>query len=630
MNPGVARLRLSVIGVVIMSLFAALTARLWYLQVLDTQQFQVAAQANRVRLVYEAAPRGRILDRQGRVLVDNRVSDVLTLSRVDAHLHPEVIPRVAALLNTPAAEVERRLADPKYSPFKPVPLAEGVSKERVVYLREHQEEFAGVSAGQIAVRVYPNGNAAAHVLGYVGEINDRELAARKKKGYRLGEEIGKTGAELGFEELLRGKPGVTKLEVDSRGRVLQTLGRLEPEQGFDVQLTIDLDIQRLTEDSLAQGLAVARQAWDRDQLKHFLAPAGAVVVLDPRDGSVLAMASNPTYDPAQFVSGISREVFAGLQDPAGHFPLNNRAIQGQYAPGSTFKLMTAVAGLRSGLIRQNTSIDDTGSLRVGNRTFRNAGSKPWGRVDLPRALTVSSDVYFYKLGWDFWQYRSQYGDQIQKIAREMGLGAPTGIALPSEMRGRVPDPDVRKRLHESNPKAWPNGKWFGGDNVNLSVGQGETVVTPLQMATAYSTFANGGTVFQPRLAARALRQSGETAIDIDPVPLRRMDLPPNVRDPILAGLRGVISQGEGTAAHAFAGFSAMAVAGKTGTAQVFGKQDTAVFVALAPVQAPRYVVSVFLEESGFGGETAAPVARRILSGLAGEPPGPVTLGESID
>ena len=412
--------------------------------------------------------------------------------------------------------------------------------------------------------------------------------------------------------------------------MLRTLGQADPEQGYDVQLTIDLDVQRLTEESLAQGLDVARRAWDRDQLKHFVAPAGAVVVLDPRDGSVLAMASNPTYDPAQFVNGISSQVFASLQDPAGHFPLTNRAIQGQYAPGSTFKLITAVAGLRSGLITQHTSIDDVGSLRVGNRTFRNAGKKAWGRVDLPRAITVSSDVYFYKLGWDFWQARSKYGDEIQKVAREMGLGVPTGIALPSEVRGRVPDPDVRKRLHDANPKAWPNGKWFGGDNVNLAVGQGETVVTPIQLATAYATFANGGTVYQPRLAARALRQSGQTAINVDPVAVRHIDLSPDVRDPILAGMRGVIAAGEGTAANAFAGFSAMAVAGKTGTAQVLGKQDTAVFVAVAPVQAPRYVVSVFMEEAGFGGETAAPVARRILSGLAGQPPGPITLGQSVD
>ena len=630
MNPEDSRLRLAVLGVIIMSLFAAMSARLWYLQVLDTDHFQVAAQANQVRLVYEPAPRGRILDRKGRVLVDNQISDVLTISRVDAQRHPEVVGRVAALLGVPAADVAKRIADPRYSPYRPVPLAEGVDEARVVYLREHQNGFPGVTNAQVAVRTYPNGGLAAHVLGYVGEINDRELAARKRDGYRLGEEIGKTGAELGYEHLLRGIPGVTKYEVDSRGNVLDTLGHADPVQGHDVQLTIDLDIQRLTEDSLAQGLEAARRHWDGDQKKHFIAPAGAVVVLDPRDGSVLAMASNPSFEPGAFVGGIGREEFAALQDPAGHFPLNNRAIQGQYAPGSTFKLITAIAGMRTGLIGQHTTIEDTGSLRVGNRTFRNAGRKPWGKVDLPRALAVSSDVYFYKMGWDFWQNRSRYGDEIQEVARELGLGARTGIALPSEARGRVPDPETRARLHKDYPKAFPNGIWYGGDNVNLAIGQGEMVATPLQLASVYATFANGGTVYQPRLAARALRQTGNVAVQLPPLAMATISLPEAIRAPILAGLRGAVANPEGTAHQAFAGFSALQVAGKTGTAQVFGKQDTAIFAAFAPAHAPEYAIAVVMEEAGFGGETAAPVARRILSGLAGEPPGPITLGAGVD
>jgi penicillin-binding protein 2 len=628
MTADTSRLRLAVLGVVATSLFAALTARLWYLQVLDTAEFRVAAEANQVRLVYEPAPRGRILDREGRVLVDNRVVDVLTLSRVEAHDHPEVLPRVAALLGVSKDAVVERILDPKFSPYRPVPLAVDVPEDKIVYIREHQEDFPGVDNSQLTARVYPHGSLAAHVLGYVGEIST-ELDERRDEGYRLGDDIGKTGVERSLEEHLRGEAGVTKLEVDSKGRRLRTLGQVAPVQGDDVQLTIDLDIQRLAEESLAQGLQAAQRHWDRDQKKHFLAPAGAVVVLDPNDGSVLAMASHPTYDPGAFIDGISQPTWAALNDPANHLPLNNRAIQGLYAPGSTFKLVTAMASLRDGVITPNATILDEGKIRIGDRTFRNAGSHPWGRVDLVRALAVSSDVYFYKLGYEYWRLREQFGDGIQEVARELGFGQRTGINLPAESRGRVPTPEIRQQLHEDNPTAFPNGEWYGGDNVNLAIGQGEMVATPLQMATAYAAVGNGGTLYQPRLAAQTLRPDGELSEDLNPRVIRQIDLGPH-QGPLLAGLRGAVASGDGTAHAAFAGFSAMAAAGKTGTAQVFGKQDTALFVGLAPVPDPKYVISVVLEEGGFGGETAAPIARRIFAGLAGEPPEPIRIAEAID
>ena len=630
MTADTSRLRLAIIGVMAMSLFAALTARLWYLQVLDTEEFRVAAEANQVRLVYEPAPRGRILDREGRVLVDNRVIDVLTLSRVEAQDHPDVLPRLAALLAIPQGEIVDRIVDPKYSPYRPVPLAVDVPEEKIVYIREHQEDFPGVDNSQITSRVYPHGNLAAHVLGYVGEINDKELEERRAHGYRLGDDIGKTGVERSLEPYLRGEAGVTKLEVDSKGRRLRTLGQVAAVQGDDVQLTIDLDMQSLAEESLAQGLQAAQQHWDPDQKKHFLAPAGATVVLDPNDGSVLAMASFPTYDPGAFIDGISKPAFAALNDPANYYPLNNRAIQGLYAPGSTFKLVTALAALRQGMITPNYSFTDEGRLKIGDRFFRNAGSRAWGRVDLTRALAVSSDVYFYHLGYRFWTEREQWGDGIQAAARLLGFGAKTGINLPSEAIGRVPTPESRRELHEKYPEAWPYPDWRGGDNVNLSIGQGETVATPLQLASAYATLANGGTVYQPRLAAQTIRPDGELSEDLSPRALRQLELGPDLRGPLMAGLRGAVADPQGTAHAAFGGFRAMPVAGKTGTAQVFGKQDTAIFVGMGPVPNPNYVVSVILEEGGFGGETAAPIARRILAGLAGEPPEPIRIAEAID
>ena len=629
MTADTSRLRLAVLGVVVTSLFAALTARLWYLQVLDTEEFRVAAEANQVRLVYEPAPRGRILDREGRVLVDNRASDVLTLSRVEAQENPDVLPRLGALLGLDVSEITDRIADPKYSPYRPVPLARDVPEEKIVYIRERQEDFPGVDNSQVISRTYPNGYIAAHVLGYVGEINN-ELAELRDEGYRLGDDIGKTGVERSFEEYLRGEAGVTKLEVDSKGRRLRTLGQVAPVQGDDVQLTIDLDIQRLAEESLAQGLEAARLRRDRNEDEPFVAPAGSVVVMNPQDGSVLAMASYPTYDPSAFIDGISTPAFAALNDPANHLPLNNRAIQGLYAPGSTFKLVTAFAALRDGLISPGTTINDEGKIRIGDRTFRNAGSRPWGIVDMPRALAVSSDVYFYKLGFQFWQQRKELGDGIQEAARDLGFGQRTGINLPFEAVGRIPTPESRRRLHEQNPDGWPNPDWFGGDNVNLSIGQGETVVTPVQLASAYGIFANGGVVYQPRLAAQTLRPNGELSEDLAPRVVRQVQIDPSIQGPILAGLRGAVADPLGTARGAFGSFNAFAVAGKTGTAQVFGKQDTALFVGLAPMPNPEYVVTVVLEESGFGGQTAAPVARRVLAGLAGEPPQPVQTAEAID
>jgi penicillin-binding protein 2 len=268
---------------------------------------------------------------------------------------------------------------------------------------------------------------------------------------------------------------------------------------------------------------------------------------------------------------------------------------------------------------------------VGNRTFRNAGNRSYGRVSLARALTVSSDVYFYQLGANFWFRRGQVGDGIQKTARDMGLGAKTGINLDSERVGRVPDAESRKRLHDKHPEAYPEGKWFAGDNVNLAIGQGETVLTPLQLANAYAAFANGGTLYTPRVAARALEQDGKVVADLAPSPRGHVDLAPTVRGPILAGLRGAVADPDGTAAGAFAGFpGGFPVAGKTGTAQVAGKQDTAVFCAFAPADNPQFVVAVVMEEAGFGGAVAAPVARRIMEGLAGRPPGPIHLTGGVD
>ncbi len=617
-----SRLRLGVLGMVVLSLFCALLVRLWYLQVLVSPTFKVEAQHNSVAVVYTEAPRGRILDRNGKVLADNRVVLALVAHREELAKRPEVLQRISDLLGVPIDELNRRVADERYSLFKPVPVAVDVPKDKLIYVREHQPEFQGIEGLQLTERVYPNGTMAAHVLGTVGEINDEELGPRKGEGYKAGDTIGKSGIELTYEKELRGEPEIAKLEVDSVGRVQRSLGGQAAIQGDDVRLSIDIDIQRAAEESLEQSIALARKSTDFLTGKTFIAPGGTAVVIDPRDGSVLAMASNPTFDPNEFTNGISVRRFAELNNPAGHYPLNNRAIQGLYAPGSTFKLATSIAALKSGLIAARDTYNDQGSYTVtGERsaTFTNARGAKNGAVNVSKALTVSSDVFYYWLGERFWDNRGKFGTAaIQDVARSLGMGIYSDIDLPFESNGRVSDPAGREKLHKDYPEAFPFPEWYTGDNLNIAVGQGDTAITPLQLANSYATFVNGGTVFSPHVGSAVLNHQGQELRKIEPKILGRDELPATIRDPLHAGFRGVVSDPTGTGFAAFAGFplGAFPVAGKTGTAEVAGKQDTSLFTAYAPADSARYVVTVVLEEAGLGASAAAPVARRILEAIA--------------
>jgi penicillin-binding protein 2 len=636
-RPESTQVRLTILAVVVACLFAALFARLWYLQVISGTQAQAAAQNQGVRIVYTPAPRGRILDRNGVPIVDNRISEVVTLSRDTAKRDPDVLARLSTLLAITPANLQRSINDQRFSPYAPVPVAQDVDTSKIIYIKEHQDEFPGVDATAEAVRSYmpaAAGMIAANIVGYVGQITDKELAQRKKEGYLLGDQIGQTGVEAAYEDALRGQPGVTKLQVDSQGRVLGVLGSQPPVQGHDVWLSIDLNVQKLAEESLAQGLAAVQQTTDKaagGPGDKYVAPAGAAVVLDPRDGSVLALATNPTYTPADFVGGISTARFAYYQDPNNNFPLDDRTIQGEYAPGSTFKLVTALAGLRNGIITPTTPFVDKGFLQVGPTRFNNDNKQIYGTVNLQRALTVSSDAYFYNIGATLWEGRTHYGDDaLQNAATDLGFGTPTGIPLPNESGGRIPDQASRKKLHAENPKAFPNGDWFTGDNVNTAIGQGDVAVTPLQLANAYATFANGGTVWQPRIALKITDQAGKVVQALPPLQTRHVDLPGAWRDPMLAGFEGVVSDGDGTAHAAFVGFplAVHQIAGKTGTAQVQGKQPTSVFASFAPAANPTFVVTAFMEQAGYGADAAAPVVRRIYEGLFGLPILPVTLPKS--
>jgi penicillin-binding protein 2 len=636
-----SRLRLSVLGVVVISLFCALLARLWYLQVLVSPTLKVQAQQNSVAVEYTEAPRGRILDRNGKVLADNRVVLAFVADREQLAKNQDLLPRVAALLGVPVEALNERVADERFSRFKPVPLAVDVPKDKLIYLRERQAEFPGIEGVQLTERWYPNGGIAAHLLGTVGQINEKELGPRKGDGYRAGDTIGKSGIELTYEADLRGEPEIAKLEIDSQGRVQRSLGLKPGVQGDDVRLSIDIDIQRVAEESLAQGIDLARKSREFSTGKPFVASGGSVVVLDPRDGSVLAMASNPTYDPNEFVDGISVKRFSELNDPAGFYPLNNRAIQGLYAPGSTFKLATSLAALKVGLISPRDIYNDQGSYVVrGERssTFSNARGIRNGPVNLSQALTVSSDVFFYSLGERFWDNRGKLGEAaIQDVARLLGMGDYAEVDLPFEARGRVSDPAGRAKLNRDNPEAFPYPEWYTGDNLNIAIGQGDTVVTPLQLANSYAAFANGGTVYAAKVGDAVLDRQGQELRKVQPKVLRRVEFPVGAKEAIQAGLRGVLSDPKGTAAAAFAGFplGPFPIAGKTGTAEVAGKQDTSLFTAYAPADSPRYVVTAVLEQAGLGASAAAPVVRRVFEaiatkeGVAAAAPGAVSRVEGI-
>jgi penicillin-binding protein 2 len=637
-----AQMRLTVLAVVIVCLFAALFARLWFLQVINEPKAQAAAQGNSVRLIYTPAPRGRILDRNGTVLVDNMVSEVVTISRVTAKAEPDVVSRLSLLLGASNDDLLQRLNDARYSPYVPVPLAVDVKAPIVIYLREHQLEFPGVTVEAVAERFYPYGSLAANVLGYVSQISGQELTpSRKRQGYQADDQIGKAGVEAAYEDALRGRPGLTKLQVDSKGRVLGVLASQPSVQGHDVWLSLDLNVQKLAEESLAQGLAAARLNSDRGAGgpgKPFAAPGGAVVVLNPQNGAVLALASNPTYNPQDFTGGISRAKFAQYVNDSAH-PLNDRTIQGLYAPGSTFKLATAIAGREGGIVSPAQYFNDRGFLQVGKLTcnarfqvagcFTNDNHQSFGQVNLTRAITVSSDAYFYQIGATFWNDRSKYGvDGLQNVARQLGFGSPTGIPLPNEASGRIPDEASRAKEHAQYPKIFTEGNWFTGDNVNTSIGQGEVAVTPLQLANAYATFANGGTLWTPQVAIKITDQQGKLIQQIATSSKGHVAMQPEWRDAVLAGLQGVVGSGEGTAHVAFSGFplNQYPVAGKTGTAQVQGKDPTSVFSSFAPANNPQFVVTAVMEESGYGADAAAPVVRRIYDGLFNLTPGQVVIG----
>jgi penicillin-binding protein 2 len=632
--------RLRVVGVLAVTLFALMLIRLWYLQVLDANAANRSITTNEVRSVPVQAPRGLILDRDGNIVVGDGVSEDITLSRIAAQEFPGVIENLALLAKEPTSEVTATLNNLIYSPYLPVPVIQGASPSEIAYVREHPKLFPGVSVSEESQRKYPYGELASQLLGYVDVINAQELKEFGKLGYNSNSEFGQAGVEAQYQSILRGTDGTQKLEVNAQGTVVGSLGQTTPKAGDDVVLNMDVGLQEEVETALQQQMKTDHETFDSKGNPPQYPPAtdGAAVVLDPQTGAVLAMASFPTYSPAWWVGGISTAHYDYLTNKAQNEPLLDRAVDGTYAPGSTFKLATATAALQTGLISQYTTFNDPGSFKIPNCTGNciyhdNDSEAQPGPIDLTTALTVSSDVFFYNVGYEFWNdyvQRGTYGPQpVQNVAAQYGYGQPTGIDLPSGSLAKVDSPGERIKEHEEDPKAFPYDSWTTGDNLEMAFGQGETVITPLEQAVAYSTFANGGTRYAPEVAAGVVSPTGKLVEKFEPKVMDRLNLA-SVSGPILAGLEGVInsSNPQGTAYQAFQGFplNTFPLAGKTGTASVTGKEPTSWFVAFGPLPNPQYCVAVVIDQGGYGAEAAAPVVRDIFQYLIEHPVGPVRFG----
>jgi penicillin-binding protein 2 len=642
------RVRLSVIGVIVAALFAGLLARLWFLQVGAPNTYTAQTQANRLRTVVDPGVRGSILDRNGNVLVSNRLVNTIEIQRglKIAQLN-KTVHNLAVLFNQSDAEVWKSVNSNKVAAYQSIPIKDDVQYDTIVYIKERPQDFPGVIATQRSVRTYTHGALAANLLGYVGAVNAQDLKLHKSDKYTLNDVIGKDGVEQVFENTLRGSPHIEKFEVDSRGKIVTVLQNQKAKAGNNIQLSMDMNIQAVAENALAQGIAEVKTHTDTGNnggTKLFQGTGGAAVVLDARDGSVVAMASNPSYPVDQFTNGIPANLFNTFTAPGSNNPLLNRATQGLYPPGSTFKLFTAVAALQNPKIYlQSPTFDDRGFFTYANRLFQNAGRTPHGTVNLVQALTVSSDVYFYNMGLLFWGAYSGnsakgikpdpvVGYGIQNTARAFGLGRPTGVGLPQEASGRIPDLAFKQAINKTNPDPYSRA-WVIGDNANVATGQGDVLATPLQMADAYAAFENGGTLYSPRLASAVKSPAGQTVRDLPKTPQGKVGLTDAIRSAIMPGFAGAVTASDGTATAAFNGYTGLPIAGKTGTAQQPPPtQDTSWFVGMVNPDPPpnsnqpQYVVVVTVEQAGFGGTVAAPIARRIIEALNGNlAPGPVQI-----
>lgn len=676
-------LRLFVFRVVILSLIVTLLARAFYLQIAIGDTYVAAANKNAFREVFSDPVRGLILDQAGRPLIANRTTMVVSVdTRVMDELPDKgefVIRELATVLGKPYSEIKDRLIpcgqpEAKNPPicwdgslFQPVPVAQDVGNDTALKIMERTLDFPGVSAELAAIRTLPQpfGVNLAHILGYVGPVTDTEIKNQKDLGLKEGEvafqnndRVGRSGIERFYDRYLRGVPGIKVLAVDKAAKVKGVISESDPTPGQYVVLNIDAKLQTLVEQQLEEAVLRARA-------NNLKGDSGAVVVMDVTNGQILAMASYPTYDPKIWLDGISTTEYESLNDKANNVPLISRATQGLFAPGSVFKVVSAAAAADAGFSFRNT-YNCPAELQVGNRVFRNYNNVGYGNISMQRAIEVSCNTVFYDIANKIWLRDGGLSpvedpkDNIEKMTRGFGFGSKTGIDLPEDVNGRVGGRTFKQAFWEQNHEAWckraesgypevaetdparasllqefakencTEGMRFrAGDAINLSIGQGDTVVSPLQMAVAYSAIANGGTIYEPRVAKAIMNSDGSVAMRIEPQVKGILPISKEVRDYIHRSLVGVTNNGTG--AGPFIGFplNEIPVASKTGTGQVTGRDSNSWFASYAPADNPKYAIVMMVSQGGTGSGTSAPSVRKIYEAIFGVVGGEVIPERSI-
>ena len=627
-------LRLGVLGMLALAIFAVLFLRLWALQILSGSQYLAAAQDNQLRTVRLQAPRGPILDRHGRVLVSNVAGNAVQIWPADLPKEGrfQMLQRLATVIDVPAIEMAREIDKRAGDPLTPVTVAVAIHDDQVKYIYERQAEFQGVTIARTYLRHYPNRALAAHVLGHVGEITKDQLESEALSAYRLGDRIGQAGIEAAYDGYLRGAPGLAHLRVDSLGRPRSARTPVREETpGHAIRLTIDVKLQRAAEQALRYGI---RQAWVNDAWE---ANGGAIVAMDPRDGAILAMASNPTYKPSVYVGKTDPEKLAPLTDleaaERANTPGLNRAIMGEYPPGSTFKPVTALAAMGEGLISPYETLPCSGSYTSRNdigevkQVFKNWNPYVNEPMAMAVALAESCDTYFYELGERFWELPQERGPAFQAWASSFGFGQRTGVDIGPEAIGLVPSPAWRQKTFTTEI----DRSWKPGDSIQLAIGQKDLTVTPLQLTRFYALIANGGRLVQPHLVLTA-EESGAHGS----APIVRQTFAPPIADETVVSAEAldVVRDGllqathfpHGTAAGVFDSFP-IPIAGKTGTAEKFYSKlgrhlDQSWWCGYGPYDNPTIVVCVLIENGGHGGTAAAPAALEVFEEYFGREGGP--------
>jgi penicillin-binding protein 2 len=655
-----SRLRLIVVQAIVLSLFVTLFARLWYLQVLGGEAYQAQAADQSVREIVVQPARGLIVDDMGRPLVANRTSWVVTVDRtllkkMDDQDQEALLRRVARTVGSTYKDVLARTllcGEPDSvsgtcwngSPYQPVPVAEDVPQETAVSILEQSENYPAVLAESVSVRAYPSpyGINAAHLLGYLSPITEEELDEAEEEGdtsVHGASVVGRAGVEKQYDRYLRGEPGYKRVAVDSMGRVLGDSGEVEGEAGDTLVTSIDARVQAVVEQQLEATIKTARQTVDRVSGRRFAADSGAAVVMDVTNGRIVAAAGFPTYDPGIWVGGISRRELSRLYSQNAGTPLLFRATQGQFAPGSTWKPFMTAGALQNGY-SQNSRLDCSSSFTVGNRAFKNYESGAYGSIGFDRALEVSCNTFFYRIGHNFWQkWGSDIGDikakdPLVRIAKDFGFGTKTGIDIPGEAPGRIADRRWKRDYYEANKDYYCDlGKKPGndflhrfarefciegfayraGDAVNFSIGQGDTIVTPLQLANAYAALGNGGVLWEPRVARAVVDPEGNVIKEIKPKKAASVKVAKRHLDYIDRALQGVSTRGTMSWRLVDFPLDEVKIRSKTGSAEVYGKQSTSWVASYDK----RYAVVMMVSQGGTGSGTSGPAIRKIWETLYG-------------